>query len=206
MEAPLLMNRNRKKWMAAGGLALAGMLAFAWQRPAFTQTPAQQRMDDAHPAGARVDNRATAAELTATIAGSTDEIGGDVPRRNLIDEHIFGKMEADGIPHAPLANDTDFIRRVYLDLTARIPTPEEVREFVASTDPDKRDKLVDSLIGSKPYLARWTYWFGDLSRTNGNRIGNEGKNLYYRWTYDAFQINTPYNEMVEHMLTAKAVR
>ena len=54
----------------AGGLALAGMLAFAWQRPAFTQTPAQQRMDDAHPAGARVDNRATAAEIKdAAVAG-----------------------------------------------------------------------------------------------------------------------------------------
>ncbi len=196
---------NYRKWIGAGAVVVAGMLALAWQRPAFTQTPVQQRMDDAHPATGVVDNRATAAELTATIAGSTDEVAGEVPRRNLIDDYIFGKMEADGIPHAPLATDTDFIRRVYLDLTARIPDPEAVREFVASTDPDKRDKLVDSLIGSKPYLARWTYWFGDLSRTNGNRIGNEGKNLYYRWVYDALQINTPYNKMVRDMLTAKAV-
>lgn len=196
---------NYHQWIGAGAVVVAAALALAWQRPAFTQEPQQQRMDDAHPAGANVDNRATAAQLTATLAGSTDQAAGEITRKNLIDDYIFGKMEADGIPHAPLATDTEFIRRVYLDLTARIPEPDEVRKFVASTDPEKRDKLIDSLIGSKPYLAKWTYWFGDLSRTNGNRIGNEGKNLYYRWVYDAFQINTPYNKMVRDMLTAKAV-
>ena len=111
-------------------------------------------MDEAHPGGGAVDNRATAAQLTATIAGSTNEAAGEVARKNLIDDYIFGKMEADGVPHAPLATDTEFIRRVYLDLTARIPDPDEVRKFVASTDFDKRDKLIDSLIGSKALFGQ----------------------------------------------------
>jgi hypothetical protein len=82
---------NYRKWIGAGAVVVAGVLALAWQRPAFTQTPAQQRMDDAHPAGGTVDNRATAAELTATIAGSTNEAAGEVKRKNLIDDYIFGR-------------------------------------------------------------------------------------------------------------------
>lgn len=179
------------------------VLVSGW--PAYTQTPATPDMQRAHPAQGTPDNRTTASELTAAVAGGTDEPAGVVERKNLIDEYVFGKMEADGIPHAPLASDTDFARRVYLDLTGRIPTPDEVRNFVSSTEPDKRDALVDSLIGSRPFLSKWTYWFGDLARSNGNRIGNDGKNLFYQWTYNALQINTPYDKMVRHMLTAEAV-
>lgn len=162
-------------------------------------------MPRAHPNEGGGDNRTSASELTAAVAGATDEPAGTIVRRNLIDDYIFGKMEADGIPHAPLATDTDFVRRVYLDLTGRIPTPDEVRSFVSSTEPEKRDALVDSLIGSRPFLSKWTYWFGDLARSNGNRIGNDGRNLFYQWTHNALQINTPYDEMVRHMLTAEAV-
>ena len=46
------------------------------------------------------------------------------PRRNLIDRFIFQKIERDGIPHAPLSTDREFLRRVQLDLTGRIPSPE----------------------------------------------------------------------------------
>jgi len=67
------------------------------------------------------------------------------PRRNFIDRHIFGKLERDGVPHAALAGDYEFLRRVSLDLTGRIPLPEEVRAFAADPDPAKRDKLIDRL-------------------------------------------------------------
>ena len=122
-------------------MLLAGMLLLAWGRPAFTQTPATPKMDQAHPAAGSADNRTSASELTAAVAGSTDESAGTVARRNLIDEYIFGKMEADGIPHAPLASDTDFIRRVYLDLTGRPPAPDEVKSFVPPVSPKSATSL-----------------------------------------------------------------
>jgi len=201
----LRMQVSQQRWAGAGALLLAGVLLLAWGQPAFTQTSRTPKMERSHPTGGAVDNRTSASELTAAVAGSTNESAGTIARRNLIDEYIFGKMEADGIPHASLASDTDFIRRVYLDLTGRPPAPDEVRSFVASTAPGKRDELVDSLIGSRPFLSKWTYWFGDLARANGNRIGNDGKNLFYQWVYNALQINTSYDEMVRLMLTAEAV-
>ena len=70
-----------------------------------------------------------AAELTDRIAGSLtpDAAAGSVPRRNFVDEHIFSKIELDAVPHAPLAGDIEFLRRVTLDLTGRIPSRSEVR-------------------------------------------------------------------------------
>src|SRR5262249_56254340 len=68
-----------------------------------------------------------------------------IPRKNFIDEHIFGRIERDNIPHAPLAGDEEFLRRVYVDAIGFLPTPEKIRSFVADTDPNKRDKLIDSL-------------------------------------------------------------
>src|SRR5687767_7534684 len=59
-------------------------------------------------------------------------------RSNFIDEHIFGKMEREGIPYAPLSTDAEFFRRVTLDLTGRIPTAAELREFLADKAANKR--------------------------------------------------------------------
>jgi hypothetical protein len=55
-----------------------------------------------------------------------------VPRRNYIDDSIFGKMEQDRIPHAGLSSDTEFLRRVTLDLTGRLPEVEASRSSSGS--------------------------------------------------------------------------
>jgi hypothetical protein len=158
-----------------------------------------------HPEIKKTGARDKASQLTGQVAGSTEEKPAPVARRNFIDEHIFGKMQRDGVPHAPLASDQEFFRRVHLDLIGRIGDDDALREFAASKDPEKRDKLVDSLVGSKAFRAKWAYWFGDLHKTAANRVGNEGKNVYYRWIYDNLQINRPYDAIVRDLLTANAV-
>ena len=90
------------------------------------------------------DKAAEASRLTAAFAGQSSATPQNVPIKNYIDEQIFGRMERDKVPHAPLANDYEFVRRAYLDATGLVPTPAQVREFVSSNDPNKRDKLIDS--------------------------------------------------------------
>src|SRR5262245_61338506 len=65
----------------------------------------------------------------------------DAPRKNVIDDILFGKMDRDGIASAPLCTDQEFLRRISLDLTGRIPSPEEVTAFIQEQSPSKRDEL-----------------------------------------------------------------
>ena len=106
-----------------------------------------------HPELRRENRLEEAARLTALVAkGDPTGDPAAVPRQNLIDEHIFGRMEADGIPNAPPATDEEFFRRIHLDLIGRIGDPDALAEFQSSNDPEKRAKLIDQLVGSKPFL------------------------------------------------------
>src|SRR6266446_2535312 len=137
----------------------------------------------------------------------------EVKRKNYIDGYIFEKMERDKIPHAGLATDQEFLRRVYLDLTGRIPPSEVVRKFVTDESLEKRDKLIDSLIEPEryafsdedPFVDRWTYWFSDLFGSSGGELGTQGRNIFYDYIRMNLRLNVPYNRFVEEMLTATAL-
>ena len=164
------------------------------------QKPANHPAD---PAGAK---RSEASKLTEKLRPSDiRQTPAPVPRKNLIDEFIFSKMDKDGIPHAGLSSDEEFFRRVHIDLTGRTPHDDELRAFLTSTEPDKRDKLVDQLVKSRAYEAKWTYFFGDLFKNAWNRIGNDGKNVFAKWIHDNIHMDRPYNLMVQEMLTANAI-
>ena len=164
-----------------------------------------QQLPDGHPRLPDSSQRQKLSALTASVRGDASA-GPAIPivRRNFIDEHIFGAMQRDHIPHASLASDEEFFRRIHLDLTGRIGNSLDLEKFVASPDPTKRDKLIDELTLSHAFKARWTYWFGDLAKTAANRVGNEGKNLFYKWIYDNIHLNRPYKDIVRDMLTANA--
>jgi hypothetical protein len=175
----------------------AAAIAVAAQSP--------QRPDDHPDVASAPDTRANAAELTERLRPSGALAAIDVPRRNLIDEHVFGRMSADGVPHAPLASDAEFFRRIHIDLTGRLPGDETLRAFLDSADPDKRDALIDDLLDSRQYESKWTYFFGDLYKNAFNRIGNEGKNVFAKWIADNIHLDRSYAVMVQEMLTATAV-
>lgn len=120
-------------------------------------------------------------------------------RKNYIDRQIFGRMERDGIPYAPPAGDEEFLRRVYLDATGRIPSPDDVLSFLASANPRKRDDLIDRLVDSDAFVSRWTFYFEDLFRAGG-RMGS-GLNLFHYWVREWLKLDRPYNEVVTELLT-----
>jgi hypothetical protein len=127
---------------------------------------------------------------------------GPVPRKNFIDDYIFDRIQKDGIPHSGLSTDEEFVRRIYLDAQGMLPNPEQVRGFVASRDPDKRDKLIDSLIGSEPFTEQWAWFYGDLFRLMS--YSGNGRHAFQFWMKEAFRVDRPYNETVMEMLTPAA--
>src|SRR5262245_49475356 len=71
---------------------------------------------------------------------------------NLIDAYIFGKMAADGVEPAPKTSDQEILRRLYLDLTGRIPTADEASMFFQDDNPRKRSQLIEQLMNSEAFV------------------------------------------------------
>jgi len=146
-------------------------------------------------------------DLTRDVVTKLPRVGDNrrgVVIRNLIDQRLFGAMSKANIPHAPMTTDYEFCRRVHLDLTGRIPTPEKLKAFADSADPNKRDKLIDELIESQAWVDHWGYWYGDLVRACGNRIGNPALKHFDAWMRQSFKEDKPYDRFVTEMLTASA--
>ncbi len=128
---------------------------------------------------------------------------------NVVDRHIFGVLQAKGIQPAARANDYEFIRRVTLDLTGRVPRPERVTEFVSSSDGDKREKYIDELLASTEWVDKWTMFFGDLYRNTdqvratGTLRRAEGREAFYQWIYGSLKDGKPYNRMAFELIAAE---
>jgi hypothetical protein len=74
----------------------------------------------------------------------------------LIDQQIDARLRSEGVLAAELADDEEFVRRIHLDLHGTVPTLEQTRRFLADAKPDKRTRLVESLLDdtrSGEYLA-----------------------------------------------------
>src|SRR5439155_17230923 len=117
-------------------------------------------------------------------------------------QHIFGKMERDRVPHSALTSDNEFLRRVSLDLTGRIPTPREVTTFAADPDPAKRDKAIEKLLSSEAYVDKWAYTFMDIFRANG-KMGR-GQNLFHYWMKENLRVDRPHDDVVRSIISSSA--
>ena len=149
--------------------------------------------------------REGAARVTERVAGSLPMQPGALrayPRRNFIDQRIFAKMERDGVRPSALASDHEFLRRVTLDLTGRIPSTDEVKQFIASTDPRKREKAIDRLLESDAFVDKWAYFFMDLFRASG-KMGR-GQNLFHYWMKENLRVDRPYDEVARDIIAASA--
>lgn len=142
-------------------------------------------------------------EQTATSLVPPQEI----PRKNFIDEILFGRMQEDGIQSAPIASDAEYLRRVTLDLTGRIPSEQTVIAFLNNTDPNKRNALVDSLIGTPEFTDKWTQFFGDLFKNTSNSVNitryRAGRDAFYNYIRSSIEEGKGYDRMVTEMIAAK---
>ena len=110
---------------------------------------------------------------------------GEISRQNLIDDAIFGRLERLNVPTARLTTDEEFVRRIHFDLTGHPPTVSETREFIGSTDPNKRSVLIDKLLYSERFSDKWTMWWGDLLKNVAFPAQFDrwypGRDAFYRW-------------------------
>ena len=148
----------------------------------------------------RYQGHAAMARLTVPFAR---EKPFDFPAENIIDVKAAAKWRELGLVPSPLCTDAEFLRRAMLDAIGTTPTPDEVEDFLADDDPDKRTKLVDRLLDRPEYVDYWTLKWGDLLRVNSDKLGAQGMLAFNLWLREAFRANKPVNRMVEELVTAQ---
>ena len=98
----------------------------------------------------------------------------DPPANNFIDEHLFAKLKLLPIPPSGLSDDSMFCRRIYLDLSGLVPTPEELVRFLNDHRPDKRERLIDTLLKRPEYVDFWALKWADRLGCNQRYTGVKG--------------------------------
>ena len=124
----------------------------------------------------------------------------DVPEWNFIDRHVIAKLKRFHLIPSELTDDSEFLRRVCLDVIGTLPPPNRVREFLEDPDPDKRNKLIEILLDSPEFVDFWTFRFSDLLRL----VQEPGySQLYYEWIRTSVASNKPYDQMARERLDAQ---
>lgn len=127
---------------------------------------------------------------------------------NYIDEAVLAKLHKLRIIPAELCTDVEFLRRVYLDVIGRLPTLQERETFLNDPQPKKREALVDQLISRKEFAEIWTMKWAELLQI---RTFNDGPKQvsykaalnYYNWLRDRIAANTPFNQIVNEILSSQ---
>ncbi len=118
-----------------------------------------------------------------------------------LDRHINAVLKREGLQPSEMSGDAEFLRRIHLDMTGKIPTPEEVLNFIKDGSTDKRQKKIDDLLQSEAAIAYWTeLWVNWLI---GRRdAGDERRIGLTFWVRDALAQNMPYNQFVQELIAA----
>ncbi|HTN74881.1 MAG TPA: DUF1549 domain-containing protein, partial [Pirellulaceae bacterium] len=124
--------------------------------------------------------------------------------RNPIDRFVLSRLEAAGLTPSPEANRATLIRRLSLDLTGLLPSPEEVFAFENDAAPQAYEQLVDRLLDSPHYGERWGRHWLDQARyadSNGYSIDSDRAMWPYRdWVIKALNDNQPFDQFTIEQL------
>ena len=130
-----------------------------------------------------------------------------------ITEAVNGYLEESwserGVKVAEPLEDRAWCRRIYLDLAGRIPTRDELEDFLSSESKAKREELVDRLIASEEYARHmrelWdVYLMGRVKR--GNQLERREKSGWWAFLEYSFRENRPWNETVHEFLVGRPAK
>lgn len=156
-------------------------------------------------------------ERIASIPAPTKADNFDVPKIDpnaepLADGELVKKLNLllaefwknQGIAPSEPASDTEFLRRVYLDLTGRIPTVSEIYAFQGDASPDRRERLVDDLLGRRDHATHLAAIWRTVLLPDGVDLNTYGgTNKFDSWLADRFGQNMRYDEIVRQLLLAE---
>jgi hypothetical protein len=128
----------------------------------------------------------------------------DEPLSDSIDRMVVDKLRRLNIVPSPLCSDSDFLRRAHLDITGQLPTPDEVRRFLADPAADKRAKKIDELLTHPLHAAVWATKLCDITGADNRVMYDRAVYNFHDWYRHKLETNRPWDEIVRGVLTATA--
>jgi hypothetical protein len=131
-----------------------------------------------------------------------------VAESNYVDRHVNAKLRRLNMVPSDNAGDLEFLRRVTIDTIGSLPTPDEVRSFLADKRADKRERKIDELLKHSLHAALWATKFSDITGNNTDTLEipqprrPKLSQMWHDWFAKRFRDNVPYDEIVRGVLTA----
>ncbi len=119
-----------------------------------------------------------------------------------IDSEILKLLSTLRLPVSPTVDDATFLRRVTLDLTGRIPTPDAATRFLTDSNTDKRETLVDTLLQSNEFNEYWTLQLAKLLRIGARDRNTQGAFVYHQWLSLQIRDGIGYDQMARSVILA----
>jgi mono/diheme cytochrome c family protein len=126
---------------------------------------------------------------------------------NPLDRYVDRYFAQKKIAWPQPVNDRAYARRVWLDAIGLLPPADELEAFVADAAPDKRERLVQRLLGdSQRYAEHWLTFWNDLLRNDYRGTGyiDGGRKPITPWLYSALVHNLPYDKFVAELVNPGA--
>lgn len=124
-----------------------------------------------------------------------------------VDRLLFGYFKQHSVTAPALVDDRTFARRVSLDLTGLLPSPDELDDLLRDSRQNKRELLVDRLLADKRrYAEHWLTFWNDLLRNDYRGTGyiDKGRKPITDWLYGALATNLPFNRFVSELVNPSA--
>jgi Protein of unknown function (DUF1549)/Protein of unknown function (DUF1553)/Bacterial Ig-like domain (group 2) len=150
------------------------------------------------------DNGVTPVPIVFPVSDRVGSRYPETPAPTKIDQLVAAKLRQCGIVPSELSTDTEFLRRVSIDLTGTMPGVAEIEAFVADRSADKRARKIDELLSRPSYAIWWATRLCDYTGNSGlyrdARFGPDFYRQWYDWMHRRVKENVSYDKIVAGLI------
>ncbi len=119
-----------------------------------------------------------------------------------IDSYLNAKLKEAGAKPTAAISDLEFLRRVSLDITGLIPTPDEVRVYMSGAPGARRIRAIDRLLASPSWADHWVSYWQDVLAENPGILKPDLNNTgpFRWWLHQSFSENMPFDRMAAELV------
>ncbi len=162
---------------------------------------AEVRRRGQHVVIARFLDRVVPLQITVPLSDRPVDLANE-PRASFIDDEVLSRLTQLRLPVSPPASDAAWLRRLTLDLTGRLPTPETTAAWLSDDSADKRQRIVDSLLSSDDFAEYWTLRFARRLRLRSLPNEPEAAQAYAGWIREQIAADRGLDRMARQLITA----